>query len=128
MQHGADDAQRQIEGRHGVSDARADLDRLAGGQAGDAHHPAHGLGDHVIGRPFDVRALAGARVAEAADGGIDQLRIQRRQGLIGQAKPVHDPDAEVLHHHVELGDQRLGQLDAFRGLQVDSDAFLAAID
>src|SRR5665213_2567536 len=128
MQHRADDAQRRIERRHGVADAWPDLDRLAAGQAGDPHHAAHGLGDHVIGRPVEVRTVAGARVAEAADGGIDQLRMQRRQGLVGQAQPVHHPDAEVFDDDVELRDQRLDQLDPFRGFQVDAQALLAAVD
>ena len=53
---------------NGVADPRADLHRLAGARAGDAHHAAHGLGDHVVGRPVGIGAGAGARVS--ADKGL----------------------------------------------------------
>ena len=60
-----------------IADAGSDLGRRTF-RPGDTHHAAHRLRDDVVRRPVDVRALAGARVAEAADRGIDEFRVDRR--------------------------------------------------
>ena len=48
------------------------------GVPGDADEAAHRLRDDVVGRQVGVWAGAGARVAEAADGGVDEARVALR--------------------------------------------------
>ncbi len=58
-----------------VADAGADLHRRVLVRAGDGHDAAEGLRMiDVVGRPVGIGAGAGATIAEAADGGVDQLR------------------------------------------------------
>jgi len=122
--HGAKGAEQAGDG---VRRAAADLGRVVRVGAGHAHPAPHGLGHDVEGRPVHVGALAAAPVAEAADRGVDQARIDGRQGLIAQAHPVHHAGAEVLHHRVGAGDQLAQQLPALGLLQVDDDAALVAV-
>ena len=77
------------------------LHDVAVGGAGDRHEPAHGLGDDVVGRPVGVGAGAGAGVTEAADGGVDELRVAGGQGLVADAEPVHHAGSAVLDDHVD---------------------------
>ena len=127
-QDGADDADGAHGGGHQVADAGADLHRRVLVGAGDRHDAAERLGHDVVGRPVGVGAAAGAPVAEAADGGVDQLGEALVQGLVAQAQAIHDAAAIVLDHGVGAVAQPHHQLAAFGLLQVDGDRLLVAVD
>src|SRR5439155_22385264 len=86
--------------REEVAPAGAAGDAARAGAPGRTHDPAHALGDDVESRPFGVGARPGARIAEAADGGVDEPRVPLAETLVADAEPVHHADARVLHHGV----------------------------
>ncbi len=101
---------------------------LAVGRAGHADEATHRLGDDVVGRQVRVRAGAGPRVAEAADGCIDETGIPLSKRLVGEAEALHDACGEVLDEHVRLiGEAHDGLLAAGR-LQVEHQAALVAVE
>ena len=77
-----------------------------------------------------VAGLVGARtgLAVAGDRAIDQPRIDRPHRLVAEPEPRHDARAELLDQHVGAFDQRL-KLGAIRfALEVEHQAFLAAVE
>src|ERR1700687_5334498 len=95
-QHRRQNADRKVEGRDGVADAGTDLRWMPSIGPRNAHHPAHGLGNDVVGRPISIGTGAGAWVAESANSTIDKARMAFAQKLIGQSKSIHHPGPEVL--------------------------------
>ena len=95
--------------------------------AGVGDHPAHRLGDHVVGRPRRVRAGTGARVAEAADRAVHQLRVGLAQHLVAESQRLHHAGAEVLDDDVGRVDQATQDRRVGRVLQVERDAALVAV-
>src|SRR5207342_2668612 len=73
------------------------------GEAGDAHGPAHGLGDRLEA----LEAAVGPISAEALDGGIDEPRINLGESLVAEPETVQRSGAEVLDQNVRLGDHLL---------------------
>ena len=122
-----DDAERAGDRRHDVADTGADLHRRVLVGSGDGHDAAHGLTDDVVRREVCVGAPAGADVAEAADRGVDQLRIASVQRLVAEAEAVHDTAAIVLDHRIGIVAELQDQLTACRRLQVDADRLLVAV-
>jgi hypothetical protein len=127
-QDGADDADGAHGGGHQVADAGAHLHRRVPVGAGDGHDAAERLGHHVVGRPVGVGAFAGAPVAEAADGGVDQLGEAFVQGLVAQAEAIHDTAAIVLDHRIGVLAQADHQRAPLRLLEIYGDRFLVAVD
>ena len=113
-----------VEAGADVADRHAD----AGGRlplvAGDAHDAALALHDHVVGGILGVRA----GVAEARGRGVDQLGILLVQSVPAVAQLLHRAGAEVLDHDVGLLEQLLEDLAVGVALEVEGDAFLAAVD
>src|ERR1017187_3418457 len=54
--------------------------------------------------------------------------MRRGQRLIVQPELLEDARPEVLDHDVSLGDQAVEQAPPFRGLEIERDAFLVAVD
>ena len=104
--------------------------RVARGTRGtvDVGEAAHRLGDDVEGRPVGVGALAGARVAEAAQRRVDDLRVALADHLVAQPKPVHHAGPHVLEHRVGVFAQAEEGLAVGLVLQVERDAALVAVD
>ncbi len=128
MAHGSEDAEGEVKTGKDVADTGADLHRGLGIWAGDGDQAAHGLGDDVVGRPGAVGAQAGARVAEAAHGGVDQGGVLFCQGFVGQAETLHDAGAEVFGNDMGgLGEVEEG-LFAGLGLEVEDDGFLGTVE
>ena len=82
------------------------------------------LHDHVVGRLVAIRAV----LAEARDGAPDQLGILAAQLVGAQPEAGEHARPVVLDHHVAGGREPPHQLDAFRGLEVDHDAALVAVE
>src|SRR5712692_2919216 len=80
----------------------------------------------------DVResgALApGARLAEARDGAVDQVRVDGGQGVVVDAEARGDPGGEVLHRDVGLAREVADDLARVGPSEVEAEAFLADID
>ena len=83
--------------------------RLAVGQAGDAHQPAHALDDVIIAGAVGI----GPVLAEAGDRREDQPRIGRAQRLGVEPELVQPPDLEILDHDVGFVGQLAHQRRAF---------------
>ncbi len=122
-----DDAEGAGDRRHDVADAGADLHRRVLVGPGDGHDAAHRLADHVVGRKVRIGALAGADVAEAADRGVDQLRVARVQRLVAEAQAIHDAAAVVLDHRIGIVAELQDEFAAGRRLEVDGDRLLVAV-
>jgi len=85
-----------------VGDRGAGLDRLAAGAlAGDAHQPAHALGDEVEAAKLRI----GSGAAEAGERAIDQPGVALAQIVIAEAELGHRVVAVILDQHVGIGEQ-----------------------
>jgi hypothetical protein len=93
-------------------------------QAGDGHEAAQALGDLVIARSVAIRP----RLAEARDAAVDEPQVEAAQRLVIDAQPRLDVGAEILDHHVGLGDEALEDVDAARRLQVERERALVAVE
>ena len=101
---------------------QAPAGRLAAGQAADVRQPADRLDDRAVAAVLRVRA----GVAVAAHPGVDHVRPQLPQPLVGQAPALHDAGREVLGDHRAGGDQPVGEPPPFGGAHVDRHAELVA--
>ena len=126
------DRRHQAEGhqraREDVADTGPGGDAICPFRAGDVHMPAHALRDDVVRRAVDVGARAGAPVSEAADAGVDDLRVARADGLVADAQAVHHTVAHVLDDGVSPLAQGQQNVPVRRFLQVQHDAPLVAVD
>ena len=91
---------------------------------GEHHHPAtlgghHGVVTLVVG--------VGSLGSEAGQRGIYQLGMTRSKGVVVNAQPSGDSWPEVFDDNVGYLRQFPGIIPAVLGLQVEDDAFLAAI-
>lgn len=68
-----------------------------------------------------------AGLAVARDGAMHDGRAALRERLVGKPQARHDAGAEALEDHVRFGEQLEKDLAAFRGVEVQGEAFLAAI-
>ena len=118
------DRHRGEEAGADVADRHADPGRRLALVAGDAHDAAHALHDHVVGGILGVRAA----VAEARGRGVDQLGILLVQRFPAIAQLLHRAGPEVLDDDVGLFEQLLEDLALLVVLEVERDAFLAAVD
>ena len=110
-------------GQH-VEDGDAGPEGLAVGVAGEAHQPADGLHDQVVAG--ELRALLAA--AEAADRGVDDAGVGRRDGGVVEPEPRQGAGAEVLQHDVGAGDQLARDREVVGVLEVEGDRPLVAVD
>jgi hypothetical protein len=115
--------ERQEVARRQVVDRDADAHRAAAGLAGDAHQPAHALGDLVHAAALGVRA----GLPEAGDGGVDQPWVDLLQVVVGDLQPVLDLHPHVLDHHVGGGGQLEEGRVPVRVLEVERDGALVAV-
>jgi hypothetical protein len=79
-----------------VGEGDADFLRFARGIAGQVHDAAHALDHEIVAGSGRI----GSVLAEAGNGAIDQLRIDRLQALVVEAVFLQAADLEVLDQHV----------------------------
>ena len=117
--HGTDSAEHAA---HDVVDAGAGAQRVTRppGHVGQAAHHLHHL---VQCGSVLVRAGQKAFVAD-----INQARVQRLQAGVVQPELGHGAGLEVLADDVGGGNQSQHRLQAFRGLQVQRQAFFVAVE
>ena len=127
VQHCGHQAQRGHQPRDEVADQRSGPQRVLGVGPGGGDHPAHGLGDHVVGRPGGVGAGTGPGVAEAADGGVHQAGVAGPAGVPAHPEAVEDSAAQVLHQAVGGLDQLQEHLPVLVGGEVEHDGALVAV-
>ena len=107
--HVGDDGARQ----HGRAVARAGhVDQAAAGEAGAVDHALVGLGPEV---------------AEAVDGGVDQVGLDRAEGVVAVAHALEGGLAVVGEEDVGAGDELVDDLAALLGVEVDADRALALV-
>ena len=106
-----------------IGDRNADAHRPLARQAGDRHQAAHALGDLIEARPVAI----GAVLTEAGNAGVDDALVDLAQRLVVDAEALFHVGAEILHHHVGLGDQAAEGGKPLRRLQVERDAALVAV-
>ena len=131
--HAGDDAERHQRPGEQVADGGAAGVAAAGTVvvapgAVDVGEAAHRLGHDVEGGPVGVGALAGPRVAEAAERRVDDSRVALADDLVAQPEPVHHAGPHVLEHGVGLLAQAEEGLAVGFVLQVEGDAALVAVD
>src|SRR3954451_4033967 len=107
----------------GVTDLRASRDRRTVLEAGGRHGPTHRLRDDFVGLEVEIPSRT-----EALDGGIDQARVDLAQPLPGEAEPIDDAGAEVLHEDVDPRDQIGEDPLALVALHIQRDAALIAVE
>ena len=67
-------------------------------------------------------------VAKARHGRVDQTRVRFAELLVAEAKPFQRAGAEILDQHVAAADQGQEHVAVGGVLEVQGDAFLAAIE
>jgi hypothetical protein len=107
-----------------IGDRFPDRGRRPVRRAGDGHEARHRLDDEVVRRP--CRELT--RLPEAGNTQVDEPRVARAQPCRIDLEPRGDPGAEVLYHHVAFRRQRGDDLAGARGLEVERDALLVAVE
>ena len=125
---GGDDPEGEERAGKDVAHAGADLDRRRGIGAGQGDDPAHRLRDHIIGGPVGIGALAGSRIAEPPDSGIDEPRVGRGKAFVTETEALHHAGAEVLDHDIGIGGKSAEIGLARLGLEVEHDALLRAVE
>ncbi len=95
--------------------------------AGVDHHtqePAQGLRDRIVARAFDI----GTAPAEAADGRVDQPRIEGGELFASGTEARRGAGPEILDEHIGLAHQALEQAALFRFLEIQGKtAFVAVV-
>ena len=81
-----------------ISHRHAHLDRPAARLTGDAHAPGIGLHEQIVGRLRGERADG----TEAADGTVDEPRIDLREAFIIEPGPVECAQPVVADHDICL--------------------------
>ena len=116
------DADHPVAAAHDVGHRGPGPQRPAGraGHVGEAAHHLHHL---VQRRPLFVGAGH-----EALERAVDQARVARAAGLIAHAQALDGFRPEVLDQDVRRFDQPQQQLFARRGLEVDGEASLVAVE
>src|SRR5580704_13198591 len=107
-----------------IGDRRASTQRSAAGLAGNAHKPAHCLGDKVEGWAVAIRPAI-AKTRKAAD---DQTRIERLEpGLVEPHRREHAGPI-ILDQHIAFLDEPRERRAAFVMAQVQGQRLLVAIE
>ena len=102
---------------------RAEPDRRAVCLSRLPHHarkPRHAVADPA---PAVVRPPG----AHHRERGVDQVRLDRAQLVVGEAELLHRAGREVVGHDVELVEHAADQLEALRLVQVERDAPLVGV-
>ena len=97
--------------------------RLAVGQAGDAHHPAHALDDEVVAGTVGI----GSVLPEAGDRCVDQPRIALRQGFVVEAEEAERARAKILDHDISSVAEFQRQIIGAGDVQVDADVAFSGV-
>ncbi len=92
-------ANRAMQTGPGIAKRRAGFERTAIGFAGDAHHPAGGLADHIEAE----KVLVGTAFAVPLDLGVDDCRIERFHLRIRKAEPLNYTRCEVFNKNISFG-------------------------
>ena len=120
---GGQDRAGGVHAGHHVGDGHAHLGRLAVGVAGDAHDPAHGLGQQVVARTRCV----GAGLPETGDAGVDEAGEALLDLVIGEAMAGKVADLIVLDEDVGALQQLEQDRPALGLSEVQSDGALVAV-
>ena len=124
MLHGRGHAQGHGDGTHAVRPG--DLAARPHGRLGiapQAHEPGVGQELPAPGHPGAQRPFP----APAGHGHLDDAGVQLAQRLVAEPEPLHDPHAEVLHHHLGPFHQPPKQFLALVMPQVQGDAELGPV-
>src|SRR5271169_3889076 len=124
LYQGGEDRDRQMHAGAGIADIGAVDHRRTARLAGDAHR----TGCRLRHRLEAFELAVGTVGTEPLDRSIDHARIQRLDGLVTEAQPVHDTRSEVLGDDVGVFDQPAGDLLALLGPQIDDGAALVAVE
>ena len=123
LEQGHQNALRRKNSGTQISNRNAHTHRALLGQTGDRHQAAHALCNLVKTRPCSQRA----GLAKARDAGVHQTGVVFLQALVIDAQAELDIGAEVLNHHIGLGDQLLEQRNALGLFEVEGDRALVAV-
>lgn len=107
-----------------VDQREAHAQGLAIRLAHHAHHSADRLQYGVAG----VQPGVGALLPEAGDGAVDDAGPERLAARVIETQLRHHAGAVVRHHHVGLRHQAFDDTAAFRGVEIDADVALAAVE
>src|SRR5262245_4667200 len=91
---------------------------------GERHDAAVRLHQRIIAGPVTKRPVR----AERGDRAVDETRIDLAGAIPSEAELLEDTGPKRLHEHVRTADQSLDDRASLRGLHVDGQATLVAID
>src|SRR6266446_767010 len=106
-----------------VGDTDSDEGRRSIWIPGHVHHAGECLRDHVVAGLVRERALA----SEGRERGHDEPRIERLERIVVEAAFLHYVGAEVFDHNIHLGYERAEDLERFRLVEIEAQAFLAPV-
>src|SRR5439155_21947868 len=119
-----EDRHRQMHAGAAIADIGAVQRRRAAGYAGDAHRARGRLRDRLEAFETAIRAVG----AEALDRGVNGARVEFLHRVVAEPQSLHDAGAEILGDDIAFLDQAAGDFLPLRGLQVDDDAALVAVE
>src|SRR5207253_2403878 len=118
------DAERGEDSGRQVEERDAGPDRRAVGLSRDRHDSAERLHESLVPRAV----LPRSRPAERGDGAVDETGVDRRQGVVAEAEALHGARPEILDEDVGALDEIPEDVGAFRGLQIEREIPLVAVD
>ena len=113
-----------------VNVANARSGRIPGsiGIAGNVGKATHALRNDVVGGPIRIGTCAGSRVAEAANGTVDDAWIALLDDVIANAQLVHHANAHVLDNRISLLTERQQRLPVSLELQIQNNTAFVPIN
>jgi hypothetical protein len=97
---------------------------IASSLAGDAHEPAHRLGDEIEGRATAIRSAA----AKPGNIAVDEVGIERPEPRLVETHVYENAAAEILDQDIAAGDQLGEHLAALFVPQVEGQRTLVAVE
>src|SRR5712675_1773627 len=94
------------------------------GLAGDAHKPAHRLGDEIEGRAVAIRSAP----AKPGNIAVDEVGIERPEPRLVETHVYENSGAEILDQDIAAGDQFGQHLAALFVPQVEGQRSLVAVE
>src|SRR6516162_1003363 len=118
------DANRHVHAGAGIANRRHDVGRRVIRKAGDAHRPAHRLGDRLVA----LEVAIGTVCPKALDRGVYQPRVDLREDLPAEPQSVEGAGPKIFEQHVRFCNELFEQLLAPAGLQIEGQAALVSVE
>src|SRR5581483_11951359 len=123
MEQRGEDRAHRVRARTDVADAKLRKDRRPVRETRQIEHAGVSRADVIVAGTVGERAVP----PERRDRTHDDTRIEFAHYFVAETDALDDAGREILYQHVDTRYQRLEDRQALRLLQIDAEAFLAAI-